>query len=181
MPFGVLPSNAIMGILGSYSTNKKAIEEQLMRKFCQNQAVHELSLLCDNERYSLLPKSYFKKSAYINSNDAIETYKLGLEKLDGSLMFFNIGLILPIPPYKEKILDCTLLQHLQTIYHFLYPSKNIDVLPFYDCYGRVTLAGDLIGSVSPGANSTSFSVIMANWPRDGTEVCISSFYINWCF
>ena len=49
------------GILGSYSTNKKAIEEQLMRKFCQNQAVHELSSLCDDELYSLLPKSYFKK------------------------------------------------------------------------------------------------------------------------
>ena len=28
-----------------------------------------------------------------------------------------------------------------------------------------------MGSVSPGANSPSSSVIMANWPRDGTEVC----------
>ena len=42
---------------------------------------------------------------------------------------------------------------------------------FYDCYGRIALAGDLIGSVCPGANNSSSSVIMASWPRDGTEVC----------
>ena len=159
------------GILGSYSTNKKAIEEQLMRKFCQNQAVHELSLLCDDELYSLLPKSYSKKPTIVSSKDAIETYKLGEEKLDGTLMFASNALTIPLPPYKEKILDYTSLQYLKTIYHFLYPSWNLDVLPFYDCYGHVTLAGELIGSVSPGANSPSSSVIMASWPTDGTEIC----------
>lgn len=159
------------GILGSYSTNKKAIEEQLMRKFCQNQAVHELTSLCDNNLYSLLPKSYIKKPSLINQKDAIETYKLGQEKLDGILMFASSSLTILIPPYKEKILVYTSLYHLETIYHFLYPSRNIDVLHFYDCYGRITLAGDLIGSVCPGANNSSSSVIMASWPSDGTEVC----------
>ena len=86
-------------------------------------------------------------------------------------MFASSSLTIPIPPYKEKILDYTSLHHLETIYHFLYPSRNIDVLHFYDCYDRITLAGDLIGSVCPGANNCSSSVIMASWPRDGTEFC----------
>ena len=63
----------------------------------------------------------------VSSKDAIETYKLGEEKLDGTLMFASNALTLPLPPYKEKILDCTSLHYLQTIYHFLYPNRNIDV------------------------------------------------------
>ena len=114
---------------------------------------------------------YIKKPSLINQKDAVQTYKLGQEKLDGTLMFASSSLTIPIPPYKEKILDYTSLHHLETIYHFLYPSRNIDVLHFYDCYGCITLAGDLIGSVCPGANNCSSSVIMVSWPRDGTEVC----------
>ena len=115
--------------------------------------------------YSLLPKSYIKTSL-INQTDAIETYKLGQEKLDGTLMFASSSLTIPIPPYKEKILDYASLHHLETIYHFLYPSRNIDLLHFYDCYGCITLASDLIGSVCPGVNNSSSSVIMAKrWDR----------------
>ena len=86
-------------------------------------------------------------------------------------MFASNTLTLPLPPYKEKILDCTSLRNLQIIYHFLYPNRDIDVLPFYDCYSHVTLAGELMGFVSPGANSPSSLVIIANWLRDGTEIC----------
>ena len=35
---------------------------------------------------------------------------------------------------------------------------------FYRKFGRVTLAGDLIGSDMPGPNNKSSSVIMAYWP-----------------
>ena len=115
--FWCFPFERYNGILGSYSTNKKAIEEQFMRKFCQNQAVHELTLLCDNNLYSLLPKNYIKKPSLINQKDAVQTYKLGQEKLDGTLMFASSSLTIPIPPYKEKILDYTSLHHLETIYH----------------------------------------------------------------
>ena len=115
--------------------------------------------------FPLLPKGYIKETSLISRKDALQTYKLGYEKLDGTLMFASSSLTIPIPPFKVKILDNASLQYLEAIYHFLYPGKNIDVLHFYDCYSRMTLAGDLIGSVH---NNSSSSVIMASWPKDET-------------
>ena len=37
-------------------------------------------------------------------------------------------------------------------------------------FGRVLLAGDLIGSQMPGQNSKSSSVIMAYWPSRGQDL-----------
>ena len=46
------------GILGSFHTNKRSIEPQIMRKFCQNQAVHDLNLPNVSELQSILPEIY---------------------------------------------------------------------------------------------------------------------------
>lgn len=45
------------------------------------------------------------------------------------------------------------------------------MLPFYCQYGRVTLAGDLIGSILPGSNNSASSVIVADWPGTGNNTC----------
>jgi len=93
----------------------------------------------------------------LTQKTAMDTYTLGASRLDGTLIFANGGFIIPLPPYKEAILDSALLAHLKLLYHFLYPNLNfLDILPFYNCYGHVTLAGDLIGSIYPGANNHAF-------------------------
>jgi len=64
------------------------------------------------------------------------------------------------------VLDAISLQYLKTVYYFLYPHLyGHEVFPFYDHYGHITLAGNLIGSTYPGPNAQSSSVIMANWPE----------------
>jgi len=53
------------------------------------------------------------------------------------------------------------------MYKFLYPQLENAyeyVSPFYDQYGRVALAGELIGSTLPGRNNSASAVIAAYWP-----------------
>jgi len=69
------------------------------------------------------------------------------------LSFHNEGLVVPLAPIKEHILDSDLLQQLIAVYRFLYPQQDFSVLPFYDKYSLITLVGDLIGSTLPGANN----------------------------
>ena len=41
---------------------------------------------------------------------------------------------------------------------------------FYKEYGRVTVAGEVIGSVKRGSNNRSSSVVMAYWPGSGVSL-----------
>ena len=125
----------------------------------------------DNSVYSLLPGNKSKKtkttSKMFSSEQILHTYKLGTEALDNLFSFHNEGLVIPLAPFKERILDSDLLQQLIAVYKFLYPQQEFrdsNVLPFYDQYGRVTLAGDLIGSTLPGPNNRTSAIIMSYWP-----------------
>ena len=55
------------GILGSFHINKRSIEPQIMRKFSQSQAVHDLNLPSVGELQSILPEIY-KNYIVENSN-----------------------------------------------------------------------------------------------------------------
>ena len=75
-----------------------------------------------------------------------------------------------LPPLSEAIF-CTELQNLESIYKQLYPNHTVAYLsPFYQCCGRVTLAGDLFGSTRNAASATSSSVVMAHWPGRGDDL-----------
>ena len=41
---------------------------------------------------------------------------------------------------------------------------------FYEEYGRILLAGDIIGSIRPGSNAKCSSVIMAYWLGRGNDL-----------
>ena len=85
--------------------NKETIEVQLMKKFCQEQAVHNLSLQCDEDVFMLLPPSFSKEFSSVDSKLALETYSLAVGSLNGKLNFGNISLLKLLPPYKESVLD----------------------------------------------------------------------------
>ena len=51
------------------------------------------------------------------------------------------------------------------MYALLYPDRSSTVMSrFCRKFGRITMAGDLVGSELPGRNSKSSSVVMAYWP-----------------
>ena len=45
-------------ILGSYRTNLKAIESQIMRTFCRSQAIHSLHISVHEDLSTVLPQGY---------------------------------------------------------------------------------------------------------------------------
>ena len=52
-----------------------------------------------------------------------------------------------------------------------YPNTATELVPVtYSLYGRVTLYGHVIGSVLPGGNNNSSSVILAFWPTKGDNI-----------
>ena len=72
-------------------------------------------------------------------------------------------MISPIPPFKDKVLSSDDTRALKEFYQQFYGQQLIDISCFCVVFGKVPLAGDLIGSVLPGANNWKSSVIMANW------------------
>ena len=152
------------GILGSYHTNNRAIEVQLMRRFYQEQAVHEFEI--PSEMLALFKNStIFSKGKEMSHTTTFEIYLLALT---GTESFYNLESVITLPPFQQKILSSDLLEDLKVLYRTLYPNMLLPhVSPFYDHYGRIMLGGDVIGSSMPGPNNSASSVIMAFWPDSG--------------
>lgn len=100
--------------------------------------------------------------------ETVNLLKIGYCPLEEVTSFAVSCMGKAIDPYQEKCLDSGLAQQLESVYKQLYRQKHIAHMPlFYKEYGRVQLAGELIGSVKPGPNSRSSSVIAAYWPGSG--------------
>ena len=164
------------GILGSYHTNKKSIECQFMRKFLMDQAVQSLNVSPQDPFYSLLPSRSESANLTVVVSDicstgtsALNTVCLHKEELHLIDSFVN-GIVILLPPFRE-VFESSEVQHLTMLYNPLYPSKHVSHFPhYYELCGRVTLAGDLIGSVLSGGNQISSSVIMAFWAGSGNNL-----------
>lgn len=157
------------GILGSYHTNKKEIEPQIMKKFCQNQSVHSLELPPDQEFGSTLPDSYKPSTERVpvNSLMLLHMSQDPTNSIDSFAWSNSEGIVL-LSPFYENVLDGDIAQLLENMYKELYPSRTIvHMSQFYRKFGRVKIAGDLVGSDMRGSNSHSSSVITAFWPSRG--------------
>jgi len=161
------------GILGSYHTNNREIESQIMKKFCQSQAVHGLPIPLDEGFNATLPKSYKCKENRItpaNSHHLLHLARDPLNTIDSFEWSCESG-VLPLPPFYENVFDNEVAQLLENLYKQLYPHYSIVHVPrFYRKFGRVIIAGDLIGSDMRGPNNHSSSVIMAFWPDRGESL-----------
>lgn len=161
------------GILGSYHTNNREIESQIMKKFCQNQAVHGLSIPLDADFRATLPESYehkFKEGTLVDSLCLLHMARDPLSTI-ASFAWKRKDVVRPLPPSYEHVLDNETVQMLENVYKQLYPSCNIIHVPrFYQKFGRLLIAGDLIGSDMRGPNARSSSVIMAFWPDRGSTL-----------
>jgi len=162
------------GVLGSMHTNHRSIESQLMRRFCREQELNSLKLPRDAEFLHLLHNSMSTTTqqnlcSCIDDKQVTGWLKLAQSPLqDIDTFAINPAIIQPLPPFEEKILHLAHAKELQSIYEQLYPRKKITHMPlFYRQCGRITLAGDIIGSIKRGSNSTTSAVVMSFWPGSG--------------
>ena len=160
------------GLLGSYSTNKKAIEVQVMRKFCTAQHAYSLIPYADSDLQNVLPLAKNTNTSlstvFSDDSSAILLLKMSHAPLDSIPSFENIGAVTLLPPLREQVFSFNECCQLKKIYSQLYPSATIAHMShFYICCKQVTLGGDIIGSVKCGNAS---SVIMAYWPGQGDDL-----------
>ncbi len=98
------------GILGSNYTNKKAIESQFMRKFLIDQQVQGLHISPDNPLSSLLPLRNDLASPCsvldfcCDTTSTLEMLRLHEEEVQ--LISSNNGVVVPLPPFHEKLSKC---------------------------------------------------------------------------
>ena len=157
------------GILGSFHTNKRSIEPQIMRKFCQNQAVHDMDLPVMSELNSILPEVY--KQDMVKNSNSLKLLPFAIDRLDTIQSFANEEGIVSNPPFFDEVFTTDMGEQILTIYKQLYSNcSSIKCSQFYRKFGKITLADDLIGSTLPGANSQTSSVIMAFWCNRGDRL-----------
>lgn len=162
------------GMLGSYFTNKKAIEPQIMRRFCQHQQI-VLSTEKYNEADFPTFQFYGKESKAKSVGNSLYLLHYATRSLSEITSFSvtncDLDSISPLSPAYEEIMSLHELCALELIYKQLYPSQTIQNLSatFFK-FGRLLFTGDLIGSDMPGPNSHTSSVIMAYWPSRGSSL-----------
>lgn len=171
--FWCFPFERYNGLLGSYHTNRKSIETQVMKRFCLEQAVHSMDLPMENMFLQLLPANSNDEDTIptIDINTSLRALSLSVEQLDDISSFVLDKSVSPLPPYTEQILDAEYVELLSTLYSELYPDKMFSqILPCVQRYGRVTLFNEIIGSCLRGRNNKKSSVIMAYWPSSGATL-----------
>ena len=150
-----------------------------MRKFCQEQEIDSIDTPFMSDIQKFLPQTSQGTSSVTTQCATDEQVLSFLRIAYAPLQNISTFSILPrdhsfvkaLSPYEEKFLDSGLVKDLQTIYEQLYPNKRIAHMPYYyKEYGRVLVAGDLVGSVKSGGNSQSSSVIAAHWSGSGDNL-----------
>ena len=161
------------GLLGSFHTNKRSIEQQIMRKFVNAQRLRSEA---NAQILSLLP-SYQQTSqptstlVSLNDEDALHILNLSTSPLTSIQSFENCGIASLLPPLREDVFDSTIVRDLELLYTQLYPNMRLArVSPFYIRSGRAMLCNQVIGSTLNAASSNSSSVIMAHWPARGSDL-----------
>lgn len=169
------------GILGSFDTNKKAIETQIMRKFVKAQKLRGAKLIANSELLSVLDSRHVSTSTTSQptistvdgTGNCLEMLNLSLLSPDRIPSFQHNSSITMLPPFHEDIFSAELLKDLELFYKMLYPTYDIEsVSPFFVRCGRVTLCEQLIGSVMNSRCSKSSSVITAYWPTTGSNLSL---------
>jgi len=145
----------------------------MMKKFSQNQAIHSLDLPLDKDFSMLLPEGYrqeLKSDMHTDSLHLLHYVRSPVNRID-TFAFKSTTEITLLPPFFADVLNFEVAEQLQSVYKQLYPRHDLKpVSRFCHKFGRITIAGDLIGSDMPGQNSRSSSVIMAFWPSKGNTL-----------
>lgn len=168
--FWCFPFERYNGLLGSYSTNKKAIEVQVMRKFLSSRNAHGLLHRVDPDVLPILPLSVCKNKSLsevcTDDESVVSLLTMSHAPLNTITSFHNRGEVCLLPPLRQGIFSSEESKHLLSIYLQLYPDMTIPSLSlFYTLCNRVTLGGECLGSLK--SRSHKSAVVMAYWPGRG--------------
>ena len=159
------------GILGAYSTNKRNIEVQLMRKFINQQKVKDLKF---PEEYVELYEAVFgshKQSGslyHTSSPESMLQLKHMCTAPINQITSFKITeCVKPLHPISKKVLSMNEIKDLEVMYKQLYPTQVIESVSHFTLkVNRVMLNNEILGSVC--SRSKKASVIGAYWPSEGS-------------
>lgn len=159
------------GILGSYHTNNKRIEPQIMRKFFNQQAVQNLGIPDEFSDFNELLPLNSNKGSLLNSTCSgdivLKLMKLSSPSFNNEMDFSSTVDSL-VPPYTEKMFSNDLYKQLCTIYTQLYPSHHLTfVSRSYLHSKRASIGGELL--VASSVNER-LSTVTAYWPGIGTSI-----------
>ena len=152
------------GLLGSFHTNRKAVETQIMRKF-----VYAQNLQGAKSKANLSILTAIKQQKIVSSHGEDETYfntlNLSTMPLNDIQFFQSNKVIVMLPPFHEDTFCTEYLSNLESFYKMIYPNYTFEhISQFFVHCGRVTLCNQLIGSALNSRCSNSSSVIGAYWP-----------------
>ena len=160
------------GMLGSFHTNRKTIETQIMKKFVYTQKLLSAKHKANSE--FLLLFSFDQKFSNLTTesdHDIFDILNMSVSPPLSIPSFQKTNVINLLPPFHEDIFVSELLNDLETFYTMLYPQYSIECIsPFFVRFGRVTLCDQLIGSVMNSRSSKSSAVITAYWPTTGCDL-----------
>jgi hypothetical protein len=145
------------GLLGSFHTNQKNIEIQLMRKFISSQMLLNAKASVHQEFLTALKPSDHQKISTMPSlnyadTDCVKLLNISTAHLP-STSFTVDHTVSILSPSRHRVFDADYVSKLELLYQQLYPDLNIiSISPFYQHAGRATLCGDILGSVM---NATS--------------------------
>ena len=187
------------GLLGSFHTNQKNIEVQIMRKFIYSQLLHGTKHRAQLDFISLLPGGDFDSSGpsiltepIIDDLDCLSLLNTSISSLPNSALSFetnhNISLL---SPSRRCVFLSSTIKQLEQLYKQLYPSRaSVCVSPFHVRAGRAMVYGEVLGSMLNATSYNSGSVILAYWPAqdgpitnvDTTRLRVGSvqYYIKLC-
>lgn len=145
------------GLLGSYPTNQKNIELQIMRKFINSQ------ILINNKRFLHLETN--KASVMLSDVNCFNVQKKSTANLPG-ICFEVDETIHLLPPMHSHVFSASELNDLDRFYKALYPDFSLSSLSaFYMRSGRAVVCGEVRGSVLNATSNRYLSTIMAYWPE----------------
>ena len=158
------------GMLGSYPTNSRQIEPQIMKKFVQQQQIHAVQIpqQCSSFSQALLKDTHWTgsllQSVSPQSNSVLRI--LNLSQYDIGSCDYRVSQednIDFIPPIKQYVLSCDEIENLQVMYKMLYPALHIPRV----CYKlqKVSVCGEMISSSSAQGNTYRNSCVSALWKQ----------------
>ena len=160
------------GLLGSFHTNQKSIEVQVMRMFINSQLLRRTRHKVQSQFLSLLPfndsdtPSILPDTAAGSDLECLSTLTMSTSTLPNStLSFQQMDNVLLLPPLHKHVFSSATMRQLEKLWEQLNPSKHlVRMSPFHVRCGRVMVCGEMVGSVLNARSCNSASVIMAYWP-----------------
>ena len=153
------------GLFGSYHTNQKNIEVQIMRKFINSQMLlNGRSHMCPEFLEVMQPAAKHIPSQVLNDMACFNLLNKSTAKLPGISFEVDHTTAL-LPPLCTRVFSSDFVKILEQLYKHLYPDWVItSISPFYTLSGGAALCGEVLGSNLNATSNRSASTVMAYWP-----------------